>query len=329
MNQNDPYLKIRFDGKSVGPGRIPVAHLLRFLANLNKVFLRTGRLLMGDAGNRRSGAPDQNYKEAVALDLVLLTHGSTAAILGFERTDRKDDDMFGKEFGDRILDTAFDCLQAVQQEGDTPPDGCDHGVLMAWRDAGVLFRKDISRIEFSLNHPKGAKVVTYTPEGFEKIQRRIRGPEMNIRTIEGRLLMADFKENGTRCRIHPSVSDPVLCLFDPERRDEVLENILHYVRIVGEAKEDPETGKIANIQIHDIERLDDKQDIGLDLLPKGSPISRDFWQSPSLEELATLQGVRPVSEMSQLLGGWPGDANDGFEEEIHHIRHAGIIGSQP
>jgi hypothetical protein len=328
MSPNDPLLQIRFDGKSVGPGRIPVAHLLRFLANLNKALLRTGMVLTGEANSLRPGAHEQSNKQAVALDLVLLTHGSPAAVLGFERTARTGDDIFGEDLGDRILETAFDCLQAVQQDGDTPPVGCDPGVLMAWRDAGVLFSKDISSIEFSLNHREVAKVVTFTPNGFANIQRRIRGPVKNIRTIEGRLLMADFKEHGTRCRIHPSASDPVLCLFDLDRKDEVLENILQYVRIVGEAKEDPDTGRIASIRIHDIERLEEKQDMGLDLLPQGSPIPRDFWQSPSLDELATAQAVRPVADISELLGGWPGDADDSFEEEIHHIRQAGLIGGQ-
>jgi len=55
--------------------------------------------------------------------------------------------------------------------------------------------------------------------------------------------MADFKEHGTRCRIHPSVGEPIICLFDEMQKEEVLENILFYVRIIGEAKEDPITGK--------------------------------------------------------------------------------------
>ncbi len=31
VNAQEPPLKIRFDGKSMGPGRIPVTRLLRFL----------------------------------------------------------------------------------------------------------------------------------------------------------------------------------------------------------------------------------------------------------------------------------------------------------
>ena len=32
MNKHNPLLKIRFDGSAVGPGKIPVSHLLRFLS---------------------------------------------------------------------------------------------------------------------------------------------------------------------------------------------------------------------------------------------------------------------------------------------------------
>ena len=45
MNEFNPLLKIRFDGDAVGPGNIPVSHLLIFLSNLNKALQRTGRVL--------------------------------------------------------------------------------------------------------------------------------------------------------------------------------------------------------------------------------------------------------------------------------------------
>lgn len=36
MDERDPFLKIRFDGKALRPGKIPVSHPLRFLFNMNK-----------------------------------------------------------------------------------------------------------------------------------------------------------------------------------------------------------------------------------------------------------------------------------------------------
>ena len=321
MNRNNPLLKIRFDGDAVGPSKIPVAHLLRFLTNMNKALQRTGRVLTGEADSMRRGPQPRSIKEEVALDLVLLTHGSPAAVLGFERQ-QPETALPGMDLGLEILEKTLSGLDAVQESDDTLPPGYDAGVLMAWRDAGTLFSQGITKIGFTLNHGKTPLITHFTPEGFTRIQERIKGPQTNIRTIEGRLLMADFKEHGTRCRVHPSVGDPVLCLFDKEQKDEVLDDILQYVRIVGEAKEDPLTGRIASIKIHDIERLEDREGEATDLLPQGTPISRSFWESPTLDELAQAQNVRPMADVRALFGTWPGEMDDGFEEVIDDLRHS-------
>ena len=323
MNKNDPLLKIRFDGKAVGSGKIPVTHLLRFLTNMNKALYRTGRVLTGEAESVRRGPQSRSIKEEVALDLTLLTHGSPSAVLGFERQ-QSEPALPGMDRGLEILEKALSGLATVQELDETLPSGYDAGVLMAWRDAGVLFSQGITKIDFIMNHRKTPLTTTFTPEGFTRIQERIKGPQTNIRTVEGRLLMADFKEHGTRCRVHPSVGEPVLCLFDEAQRDEVLEDILHFVRIVGEAKEDPLTGRIASIKIHDIERLEDREGEAADLLPQGTPLSRDFWDSPTLDELAQAQNVRPMMNVRALFGTWPGEMNDGFEEAIDELRHSHV-----
>jgi hypothetical protein len=49
-------------------------------------------------------------------------------------------------------------------------------------------------------------------------------------------------------------------------------------------------------------------------------IQTDFQQSPSLEELAVSQGVDPISDVSEIVGTWPGTDDDGFEEDILALR---------
>ena len=46
----------------------------------------------------------------------------------------------------------------------------------------------------------------------------------------------------------------------------------------------------------------------------------------TLDELASAQNVKPIEDPETLLGGWPGDKDDGFEEEILKIRRTGVIG---
>ncbi len=149
MNEHDPVLKIRFDGRAVGPGKIPVPHLLMFLTNLNKALQRTGRVLMGSAESVQRGQPPRNIKEEVALDLVLLTHGSPAAVLGFDRK-QTGSRLPNMDFGVDILEKAVLGLAEVQGTGEALPEGYDRGVLMAWRDAGTLFSRGVERIELTL-----------------------------------------------------------------------------------------------------------------------------------------------------------------------------------
>lgn len=326
MPNHDPLLKVQFDGEAVGAARIPVAHLLRFLDSMSKALHRTGRVLRGDADSLRRGAPLASITSEVDLELVQLTHGSPSAVLGFERR-KAQQEIPGADFGNEVLETALIALAGSQEASEALPHGVDTGVLTAWRDAGILFNKGISRIQFTLNHRECPLVTEFTPKGYERIQEKIQGPETNMRTIEGRLLMADFREDGTRCRIHPSASQPILCLFNDEQRDEVYDNLLHFVRIVGEAKEDPVTGKISTVRIHDIQRVEELESLQTELLPKGTPLTYSFWESPSLPELAAAQGVQAITDVSTLLGGWPGDADDGFEDEITKIRHSGMIGA--
>ena len=111
----------------------------------------------------------------------------------------------------------------------------------------------------------------------------------------------------------------MLCLFDEEQKEEVFEDILCYVRVVGEAQEDPVSGKIAGIKIHDIERLEGRDDEVVDLLPQGTPISQNFWESPTLDELARAQNVRLMANVQGLLDTWPGEVNDGFEAAIEAL----------
>ena len=321
MNEQRPLLEVRFDGEAIGPGEIPVSHLLRFLASLNKALQRIGRVLQGQAESRQRGRLPRSIGGEVEFNLISLEEGSPAAVLGFERRQMAPG-LPDLDLGLEVLDKAVNGLREVQEDDDKAlPTGFDPGVLMAWREAGTVFGQGIERIEFTLNRREEVTRASFTPKGLMRIRQRISGPQVNVRTIEGRLLMADFKEHGTRCRVHSSVGDPILCLFDEAQKDEVLENILRYVRIAGESKEDPVSGKIASIKIHDIERLEDQRNDAQDLLPLGTPVSRSFWETPTLEELARSQNVQPMADVRSLFGTWPGEKDDGFEAAIDELRY--------
>jgi len=62
------------------------------------------------------------------------------------------------------------------------------------------------------------------------------------------------------------------------------------VKVIGEAKEDLITNKITRIVLQDIQRLEDREQERFDLLPQGTPLPTDFWQSLSIEDLAGRAG---------------------------------------
>jgi hypothetical protein len=124
--------------------------------------------------------------------------------------------------------------------------------------------------------------------------------------------------------VHPSSGEPVVCLFDESLRDEVFRSILRFVRVTGEATVDSASNRIVSIRISDIERIETREDEVGDVLPTGAPLPGDFWQALSFDELAAAQGVRPIVDLDRLVGCWPGDVNDGFEESIHRLRQSNL-----
>ena len=176
-------------------------------------------------------------------------------ILGLER--RLENASFPEmDFGLKVLQAAVAGLKKLQDEdaGEFAAAGPDPGVLRAWRDAGVVLGQGIEAIEFTLNDAAGIVQAALTLQVLERIRERLTRPDVNIRRIEGRLLMVDFTGKEARCLVHPVDGEPIECLLDEERKEAVLANMLEDVLITGEVRVDPVTGKITSITVQDLER---------------------------------------------------------------------------
>ena len=256
-------LEIRFRGPAIERGRLPVAHLVNFLDSWRKVVQRTGRVLRGEARSVRPGQPPQDLKSELEFELVTFGGDGDSTSLGLER--RLENTSFPEmDFGLKVVQSAIDGLREVGSgdPAEALPNGIDPGVLRAWRDAGVLLGQGVEAIEFTLNDSSGTVRAALNPRVLERIRERLTRPNVNIRKIEGRLLMVDFTGREARCRIHPVDGEPIECLVDEERKEAVLANMLEDVLITGEVRQDPATGKITSITIQDIERLE---------MPDGGP----------------------------------------------------------
>ena len=248
-------LEIRFRGPAIERGRLPVAHLANFLDSWRKVVQRTGRVLRGETRSVRPGQPPQDLKSELEFELVTFAGEGDSASLGLER--RLENTTFPEmDFGLTVIQSAIGGLREIgsSDTAEALPNGIDPGVLRAWRDAGVLLGQGVETIEFILNDRSGTVRSALYPEVLEQIRERLTRPKVNIRRIEGRLLMVDFTGKEARCRIHPVEGEPIECLVDDERKEAVLANMLKDVLITGEVRLDPATGNVSSITVQDIER---------------------------------------------------------------------------
>ena len=232
-----------------------MAHLANFLDSWRKVVQRTGRVLRGETRSVRPGQPPQDLKSELEFELVTFDGEGDSASLRLER--RLENTSFPEmDFGLKVLQSAIGGLGEIgsSDPAEALPNGIDPGVLRAWRDAGVLLGQGIETIEFTLNDTAGTVQSALNPDALERIRERLTRPNVNIRKIEGRLLMVDFTGKEARCRIHPADGEPIECLVDEERKNAVLANMLKDVLITGEVRLDPATGNMTSITIQDIER---------------------------------------------------------------------------
>lgn len=45
-------------------------------------------------------------------------------------------------------------------------------------------------------------------------------------------------------------------------------------------------------------------------------LAHEGQRSLTFDEIAALQGIGPIEDPSELVGGWPGEVDDGFEEAV-------------
>lgn len=308
-------LTIHLEGRGVERHRIALQDLILFGQQLQAALARVGTVLSGGASLKRGRKPAE-IAEACALDLVSMTDGSVA--LAFEPRRQSPEQLKIFPAADNLGERALGCLvEGLSHLGNGTADaelprGYDRGVLLSVREGAKILDHGISAIRFDL-HSRGQRFrASYTAELHERVVRRIRAPIASQRTIEGRLLMGDFRESDLRCRVHPPVGSPVTCTFDEAQRESVLAALTRYVQIIGESKEEP--GRIVSLRIADIEILDRDGEA-----EEARPL---FEEKSEIEQLAAEQGVSAVTDFNALLGDfWPEDESaDDFIAQVRAWR---------
>ena len=261
----------------------------------------------------RRGPITATAQEECTLELIGIVSGSTGLLFRYAKPQQSlplpDAASFGSDVLAKVAETLKDFGTRKARNLDVDP-----GVLDSLEElGGALDSKKITRISLSVPRRDGKRrdiKAVFTPAVRERLSARVKVPRQEQLSIEGKLEMADFKETGRVCRIHPSIGLPVLCIFEPGMEDKIYGALRRPARVTGIARLNPHSGRVEEIRIEEIEILDE--------LLLGA---RDFFAGRTFEQLAAAQGVQPITIPSELAGGWPQDENiDEFIDATYRSR---------
>lgn len=286
-----PILTLRITGPATKGGRMRLSALLQLGKHIQAAVERVGRVLVGQMDSRRAGRKPQEIVQECSLEIVALGSGSFEITLDLPRTKLEPMDL-----GVAAVEHLFEGVETIQTDGDTLPAGFDAGVLHSLRDIGEMLGENIEQIEAKTRTQRLRREFSLDRRLHQRILARLQSPVSNQRTIEGRLLMADFRHDGERCRLHPPLGEPITCRFDEALAERVYEHLRRYVRVTGETQEDPHTGKMLSLDIRDIES------IRMEGEAFETISTEDFWQDKTLEHLAADQSVHPIRQLEDVLG---------------------------
>jgi hypothetical protein len=307
-------LKVKIEGPGVHRRSISVPDLVKICSGIQSAVHRQAEAMeRPTAQTLRRGPITASVQKECTLELVGIVAGSTGLLFRYSKPQEHLPIPDAKNFGVDVLAKVAETVRNLGAKKPSPTEG-DLGVLDSLSELGEVFEKrGITRI--SLNVPRhngkhrSVKVV-FTTTVIERIASRAKSPANVHMTIEGRLEMADFKELGKLCRVHPPIGQSLLCSFEPELEEQIYSALRRPVRLTGTANLNPNTGRPEELKIGEIEILEE--------LLLGA---KDFFEPRSLQQLAEAQGVRPLSNPRELAGGWPPDENvDDFVASAYQDR---------
>ena len=303
-------LKLRVEGPGVHSGAIPVPDLLGICQAAQDAVNRQAEAMRGGQSLRPGPKTSEVYEECT-LELAGIKKGSTILPFVLAKPQQvlpmPDATTFGADVVTKVV-AAVKSISSSRNGHEVEP-----GVLDSLKSLGeVLERKRISKIVWIAPSHPGARAIkaVFDKRVRDRVIEKIKTPSQRVETVEGVLEMADFKQQEHKCRIHPPIGQPILCSFDERQEDEIYVSLRKPVRVTGTARVNPNSGRIEELHIEKIGIVEQLQ-IGV----------KDFFAGRSIEQLAEVQGVKPLENPKILAGGWPADQDvDAFLEEIYSSR---------
>jgi len=308
-------LKVKVEGPGVHRKSISIPDLVRICGAIQTAIHRQAESMQKPAANTlRRGPITASAQEECTLELTGITGGSTGLTFRYAKPQQNLPLPGAAHFGNEVLAKVAETVREFGARKEPAAGPVDVGVLDSLKDlGGVLEKRRITRISLTVPRRNG-KVRTikavFSPLVSERIATRAKAPQLERRSIEGKLEMADFKETGKICRIHPAIGVPVQCSFEPELEEQVYDALRRPARVTGTVTLNPYTGKIDDLKIEEIEIVDELM-VG----------AKDFFANRTVLHLAEAQGVSPLKAPAELAGGWPSDEEvDEFINETYRSR---------
>jgi len=306
-------LTLHFEGPAFARRRLSARDLVGFVSHLQTAVDRVALMLQGEDGSVLRGRRPAEIENECALDVVSLAGGGSVTVVCDLPAVSQQRLPGYADIGQVALETLVGGLDELGSDVHSLPRGFDKGVLLSLRELGKPFEKGEGKLSIELRVGRRRISREFTRRTYDHIVKRIQQPVKNRREVEGRLLMADFKETALRCRVHPPTGPPILCEFDEAQRDAILSAMTHYVRVIGEATEIEEEVKL--LRIEDVEVMDGG------ILPPLVTLapSASGPKLPTLDDLASAYGAKPIQDPSALAGDfWPDD--ESVEEFLRTLR---------
>jgi hypothetical protein len=311
ITKKRPLLSLRFKGSAIHDGRILYDDLSTFVSNISSAIDRI-ILAIQTGESVKKGRPLKTRQVLSALEIVRVRKASFGIALDLRRNGQQ---FLGWDMGEQAVDILMTGLKAIRSDGMLPKE-YSPSVMISLRDAGRIIERGVEHISLNSTSVLGNKRAVYTLPVRERIIAQLHKLEHGYAIIEGRLLMLDVEEDKLICKIRPSTGEPILCKYDEDFADEIIKNIRQFVRVKGEATYDTTSGRIASLQVKDLEPIDEATSIGGTIVPISS-----FWKGKSFDELAILQGVYPISDFDKLSKDWPEDTDfNSFFEAVKGAR---------
>ena len=303
-----PTLQLRLSGPGVPRGRIAVPDLIKICQEAQNVVNKQAEVLKGRK-TIHSGPISGPIQQECTLELIGIKKGSTTLL--FDLAKPQIPFEFKDEFGAEVV---AEVAATIRSLGSRKPKTIDPGLLLGvYGLSGLVETGGISGMRWITVQRNGHKRASSTPITKmvrERAAVRLSRPQKVIAYVDGILDMADFKPKERKCRIDPPIGVSIMCVFEPERENEIYQLLRKPVRVKGEATLQPYTDKIDSVHIDEISAL-----------PSLSLGEGNFFTRSSIAELAEIQNVKPLTDPSVLAGGIPNDQDvDEFLGEIYSTR---------